>query len=475
MCSSCSSQWTGANCTLFTVTNITNKASNLTANAFSLGTCFTFDGLVFVNTHIGNYYFMFSNVLKLQAAFVQCKRSHVCIKAIGMKYRNNTILLKGPMTERDMAIVLINGKTPEKLSVDISSENTLIKYQQLSRLRIKLTVSNSLILNIRVSSRFLDVSCVVTDKAFCFNNTGLWGSCNGNKLDDLYDYDNVLSGRWGNSTHNMTFDISKITQAYVIDVFVKSWTVNKTDDVFSNSGLNVSFLPYALTINKTIFVTNEIFTINGSDTTVEIYVKVIKQGVLWSYSTFETCGLFLNKTLLVFQNENIVDTGLVLNSNQWYKLSVVFERLTNTLKIYVVDMSGFFNLRTFRNIFRVPFFRPGGILTIGSWRSSATDNVNVAGFTGDVFQLLIWKKALTTEEIRGTVAAFIPCSTNDLASMWKFEQIEELVLKDCVSNVKLTNIASPISPVISWSRADLKNVYTVFRLLRVVSGYKEAS
>ena len=437
--------------------------TNITAYAFNLGICFSFDGTVFINTQIGSYHLIYNvqQGLYVQASFVKCKQTYVCIDSIGIKYSNDTIVIQ--TSESVEASVLINNQKPTSMSVIFGTGNRIAKLQRLSRLQFSFEISSSLVIQIRLSSRYLDISCSALDRVYCVNSTGLWGSCNNNTIDDLYPRSHSRLPK-----NDSLSELSMLTQNYLANVFIASWKVNSSTDF---QLLNTSFSPYALRINKTILISEPMFTITGPDTTVEIYVRITQPGVLWSYSSVDSFGLFFNRTLVIFQDANSVDTGLVLALNEWYKISVVYEEIIRTLKVYVTDMSGNFNLRTFKNAFSVKIFRPGGILTLGSWKPPASGKVVIEGFKGDIFEFRVWNKTVSTNEIRSTVSDFISCSTSDLASMWKFEIISDPV--DCVSNIRLRKVEKDIVSRITWSRASLKNVYPTTDFTKVFVNVKK--
>ena len=442
-----------------------NITKNTTAHAFNLGSCLTFDGIALFNTRDGNHYLIYNtmNGLYVQANYVPCHQHYVCINAVAVSYAHSVFVVRAPKMEAEQALVLVNRTTMTSLSTSLyGTAGEFVSFTRHSRLRFSFEIATKLELSIRLYSRFLDVSCSISNLSYCQNSSGLFGSCNNNSLDDLHDYKSSLSGQFRNSTeYNTTSSLSTVSQKFITDVCIKSWHVNASYDLMLRSGLNLSTKAFSLRVNNTILTTNEIYTISGFDVTVEIYVKVLEHGVLWTYSTNSIFGLIAKSTLIIFQDMTKIDTGLILNFHQWYKISLVFEAAAKSLKVYTVEMNGFFNLRTYTNMFRQDTFYPGGIITIGAPYISAAGAVNMKGFIGDIFELRIWNKTVTTNEIRTTVSKFIPCSSKDFATMWKFEQMQEPAIVDCVSNIRLQKVTSVLASKLTWPNIDLNNVYDV--------------
>ena len=436
---------------------------NFTAHAFSLGSCFTFDGLALLNTLKGTFYLLRNSYkdMIIRAQFIPCHKHYLCMDSVGIRYEKTTIAILAARTQSEQIVAYVNNTAMKSLRVNFTSESGLpCFFTRMTRVRFDLVLGTKLVVNIQAYSGYLDVSCIVYDRSFCLNSSGLFGSCNNNTLDDLHDHNSSLRGGFGNTTeYNSTSDISSVTEDYTRNVFFKSWLAGANEDILMHRGLNRSSGPFALRINKTVLKTDEIFITTGLQTSVEVYIRVVNHGVVWTYSKREIFGVIANKTILIFKGSRIIDTGLSISLSTWYKISVTFDASVKLLKIYTVDMKGFFNLRTYTNVFSKDTFYPGGTFTIAGTYIPASGTVRNAAFVGDLYEVTIWNKTLSADEIRTQVATSISCNAKSLASMWKFEQIGNPPFIDCAADVQMKVVKHAISDTISWADASLGYVF----------------
>ena len=434
---------------------ITKKS--YTAHAFGLGAFFTLDSLALFNTLKGTFYLLRNSHMdfNVQANYITCHKYYLCIDSVGIEYKGTALSILAPRSDSEKAVAYINNRTMTSLSFEFTSQGGVpCSFTKISRARFNFSIGSGLTFSIKAYSTYLDVSCIIQDTSFCFNSSGLWGSCNNDTLDDLGHF-NSSSQHTANKTAS---DISSVSQSYLKDVFLPSWRVNAEDDILAKHNVNRSAGPFSLRINNTILQTDDLFTITG--TSVEIHLRVIESGIIWTYANREIFGLIVNKTVLIFQGSTVTDTGLTVDYNKWYKISITFEGATRLLTVYVVEMNGFFNLRTYPYIFSKDTFHPGGVFTIGNKYVPASGIVNRKAFIGDVYQAAIWNKTLSTNEIRTLVATSISCSAKGLANMWRFEQIQNQFI-DCAGYAKIKIVKKAVSDQISWKDAALGFAYNI--------------
>lgn len=466
-CGTCTLGWTGSDCTLIVI----NEANNITSHAFSLGVCISFDGLGYINTLKGHFHLMRnpSKDLYIQAKYSPCHRHYNCIETISIQYGGTAFTVIAARTKQEQVRAYVNNTYLASLSNLFTSPAGLrFSFTRESRVRLSFVIESKLIVNIRAQVGYLDVSSTILDTSFCVNSSGLWGSCNNNSLDDLLDYNSSLHGMFGNATeYNSTSSISSVTQDFIRNVFIKSWSVNKDEDVLIRNGLNSSSGPSALRVDSKVLRTDGLFTTTGSRTSIEVFVRVKEPGVVWTYSYRHVFGLILNNTVLIFQGSNVIDTGLSISFDTWFKISVTFDSSASLLKVFTVDMNGIFNLRTYVNVFSKDTFYPSGVFTIGGTYLPASGIVKTKSFVGDIYQIRIWNKTLSTDELRTQVSINIPCSTKELANMWRFEQMQDPVFLDCVADVPLKVMPDMNQTRISWRPVELLNVYETNSALTV--------
>ena len=440
-----------------------NKTHNIRAHAFSLGVCMTFDGLVFLNDLEGTFHLLHDPTrdFAIQVRYISCQRHFVCIDAVSIKHGQTVVAVLAARTEEENSMAYVNGTVMRSLSTGFDGHaGTTVSFTKMTPTLFSYVIPSTLVININTYPGHLDLSSKVLNATFCYNCSGLWGSCNNNSLNDLHDYNSSIWGRFGNtSMHRSTWSLSTVTQDYLRNVFLKSWQASKDKDLLVANGLNRTNGPFALRVNGTVLKTNELFSMVGSDTSMEIFVKVAKKGVVWTYSQRNVFGLILDKTVLIFQGDTTMDTGLSINLHTWYKICITYEAVTERLNVYAVEMSGLFELRTYTNAFSKDLFYPGGIFSVGGTYIPASGVVKVAAFVGDVFQIRLWNKTLSVDEIRTNVAVNIPCNSKDLASMWRFEQIQHGSFQDCAASVTLKVANNIAATRVSWVEAIFSNVY----------------
>ena len=391
----------------------------------------------------------------LQASYIPCQKHYICIHAVAIKHAGSSVIVQAPKREHEFMTVFVNNQILTKLYVTLTKHHTFpITVKRISRLRVMVSIGTEGSVEVFLYSRYLAISCSFSAYDYCYNSSGLLGSCD-NFVPETF---NRTFRRRSSSVfeNNATTDLSNVNQEFMQN-FSKSWLVRPNENLLNVTGLDLSKVYHALRINNTILNTKELFSFAGEEFTIETIVRVLEPGVVWTYSMQRLFGIALNNTVIIFQNQRIIDTGLTIKLNTWYKITMIFQASTKFLQVYVVEMNGVFSFRTFSNVFAKETFYPGGVLTLGAKPIHVSGKLSVKGFIGDVFQLRIWDKALSTDEIRTQVSSFVPCTTSGLAIMWRFEQIEEPFIVDCVSSIKITIVAGSMS----WPAVTLNNVYNM--------------
>ena len=413
----------------------------------------TFDGVSYIYSALGDYYLLLSEIhsVQIQVRLMRCYMNSFCIKAVGVKAHTGTVVLYPPEGGSYEPVVIVNNTRVREVSSTVANlEGHDAKLVWASRLKLRFSISSSFYVDVSIYGSYFLVSCVINEPKYCYNSSGLFGSCNNYTVDDLQ----TKPSRSLNSSWN----IHTISQDYISRTFGQSCKVKSKDNLFGAAGLtaNESSKVYAVRLENGALISDEIYSFSSFDVTFEMFLKVIRPGVLWTYTTQKTFGVIIRSTLHVVYDSNTVDTGLLLAMQKWYKVCVVHKKQTNVIQIHLVEMDGFSSTRTFVAITDKTVFEPGGILTIGKWYPSAADKVLSEGYTGDILEFRIWNKSLSISEVRKDVISFLPCNTPDLSSAWKFQQPQKNIIKDCVAGVNVKINQSPLASKVSWFFASLQ-------------------
>jgi hypothetical protein len=199
---------------------------------------------------------------------------------------------------------------------------------------------------------------------------------------------------------------------------------------------------YSLFFNNTGVQTGEIYSFSSSDITIEFMIKLIgKSGTVISYTTTETFALTVSSGTVKLQYaDTVLETLIAPQIGKWNHISIVWSKTNQILQFYLIDESGRVNSRNFPIANAVNVFEPGGVLALGYWRPSPSGSgrVPTQGFIGELDELRIWNKKLDPQTLSSNWKINLNCRHSlSLASLWKFNEGQGNIAKDCISTAHI--------------------------------------
>ena len=198
---------------------------------------------------------------------------------------------------------------------------------------------------------------------------------------------------------------------------------------------------YALYLDSSSVVISDTDIIYGSDVTFEFLVKCEGNctGVIMSYVTTSTLSLAYDESLLIYQDDDVIDTNRTLEADAWNLVSLVFE--SETLSVFVFDSSG----NPLYSQVTVQPLDNYGDLAFGTWlppKDSSHFRPELDDFVGYIDEIRVWRTSFDSVVVQSHWNALIDASSDHLAALWKMDTLG-FELQDELSAHELL---APISP-----------------------------
>lgn len=396
----------------------------------------TLDGAAYRFNGNGEYRLLKSTNLAfdVQGRMVSCFQDSTCFNAIAVKVGNTVVMIHGRFTNDAEPSVFVDGQRVYTLEFKFGSSRRTRRsidgfvLRRLSYLKFRLESEQGLRLDVRLYDRYLDIHIQFENKIFCEFSKGLWGNCNGNVTDD--------------------FNGEVPSDSFIHEVFGPSFKVPKGDSLFSydfnqyQEPRELAGGGYAMFFDNTGAQTSELYSITSSDISIEFMVKLTEpSGTIISYTTTETFAVTVNSgTFYLHYADKSLDTLIKVQMSNWVQITIVWSRAINILQFYLND-AGVISSRNFPISSEVNVFEPGGVLALGYWRPSPTGRGQgpLQGFVGEIDELRIWNKKLDPQTVALHWQKNLHCRySTDLASLWKFNEGQGMIAKDCISTAHIT-------------------------------------
>ena len=371
----------------------------------------------------------------VQCRMVSCHSSSACFNAVAFKVRGSVFMIHARFTTDGEPVVLLNGEKVRTLETHIGPPSFGFVIRRFSRLRFSVSSPRGVYIGVRLYDRYLDLQMKIDNQTYCQRSGGLWGNCNGNLLDDLFNRDRV------------PVTSTNLTQIYISDVFAKSWRVAVEDSLFTyaystyREKRDLGGGGYALSFKNSGAHTREIYSFSSSDITIEFMFQIDSPvGTLLSYTTTETFAVTYSTGTVKLQCVDLLlDTLAGVEVGKWYQLALVWSKQTRLLQFYLLDADGKVTSRNFPITNYGNVFEPGGLLSLGYWNPapSGLGAPPLGQFSGFLDEVRIWNKRLDPFAISSNFGNNVDCSTPSLASMWKFNEGEGSLAQDCVSGAHI--------------------------------------
>ena len=228
--------------------------------------------------------------------------------------------------------------------------------------------------------------------------------------------------------------------------FVDS-SINTDPDSAGNGG-------YALYLHQSSVVISDTDFIYGSDVTFEFLVKCDGNcsGVIMSYVKTSTFSIAYDQSLLVYQDDDVINTNRTLEADAWNLVSLVFE--SDTLSVYVFDSNGdaLFSQLTVQPL------EGFGDLAFGTWlppKDSSHFRPEVGDFVGYVDEIRVWRTSFDSVVVQSHWNALFDANTDVgfLAALWKMDTVGFELKDELSAHELLAPIAPFTQPTIAISTA----------------------
>lgn len=459
-CGSCSSGWTGSDCSLALVSLSTLQIS--IAISSTGGHYITFDGYSFTLVAVGEYYLI--NVphvsFQVQVRHVPCRLQSVCVNAIGIRVSSTVISFHAPYTTSGVPVIWVNGKLI-LLSGLVTSLGDLhlgvqLKYEGHSHYQI--AWKDNFAIHIRVDGRYLSFK-VDVKSAYCHNSTGLLGSCDNDPNNDLKVSSNASVVIPTNASQAvLNTEVGRQGLVLEVDSLIVLKYQHFQETRLPSGGI------YALVFNQTGASSKPLMKtfITNVDITIEILLKPYEfGGTVFSYAVLQTFAITIENSITIRFGKTIINTGVTVTIKQWSHISLVWHHTTQVLEFYHFDFTGKVQRRWY--VLTSNPFLPGGILSLGQWELSTGDNetYTITSFVGIIDELRVWKRAFNPALIQQNWRMNVLPTYPGVTGLWKINEGESDVIKNLVTNEHIYLPRSPWQqPLWVFSDANVKANFT---------------
>ena len=459
-CGICSPGWTGRDCSLALVSLPLRKVSVAIS---STGAHYvTFDGYSFTLVRIGEYYLI--NVpgmlFQVHIRHVPCRLQSVCVNAIGIKVSSTVISFHAPYTTRAQPVIWVNNTTLIPLSgleMNLGPTKLGLQLRYVGRDHYLINWKDHFLVYIRIEGRYLGFKTKV-ESSYCFNSTGLLGSCDGNPYNDL------------KISSNDSLDPANATQ-FLLNKNIGDHLLVGDEDrfiVLTYKHYIESHLPaggiYALIFNQTgasSMPLKKTFFLNV-DVTFELLLKPFDHvGTVFSYAARHPFAITMDKSFRIYFALRTIDTGILVTENQWSHLVVVWHQKTFGLEFFHFSFKGEIQRRSY--ILSSNPFIPGGILSLGQWELSPGDNETRTqkSFVGVIDEVRVWKRAFNPALVQQNWRMNVLPTHPDVTALWKINEGESDIIRNLASDDHIYLPRFPWQqPTWAFSDADVNNNLT---------------
>ena len=459
-CGVCARNWKGIDCSLAVVSRISSVNVFVFAVVDISAHYVTFDGMAFHLAVIGDYYLFktrlyVADYLTVQVRHAPCKSQSVCIVALAIKLSSTHLVIHAPKTNGDKPLIWVNNRQETitktytrigadnaelRITIDAPSKYT-IKHKDVFSLGV-LVVGTALSLNVDLNA------------ANC-SARGILGDCDSNPDNDL-PLGNGSTAMGNESIANVSQGVLNKDLIKVFEVDIKDSLFVVVDSLYLRKTLYTGGR-YALSFNQNGIISQALFKTFKTDTdiTIELLFKPFSNGTVLSYAHRKTFGIIIDHTLqLEFGLGWSKDTGIYIEVNIWYHLTITWNLRLQFLEIYVITKNGIIHRRQF-NISQNPF-TPGGILTLGYWEPSPGDTeIRIRdGFAGVIDELRVWHRTFNPVTIQQNWKMNVLPDSPFISGLWKFNDGSGDIVHNLVTTEHLYLPSKVWSPAI-WILSDV--------------------
>lgn len=428
-CSTCGPGWTGQNCSL-----VVTPRSNVSAICTGYGSIITLDGVGYKIEESGEHVLFSFNDLKILINIVPCYHTRRCINAIALVFMTSTIVIHAPYENGGDPIVWVDKVKSSSLETVFQSNHNVFVLTRVSLEHFRLISKNNLLLDMRIFGRYIDLTITVVNSTWCLHSMGLWGNCDGNILNDF-------NKRNRQNIYQNLSTIHEVSQDY-INNFVRSWKIKDNSTsvfIFESNELNEPRFKtdsgYSVRFKDSGLTCRNLFTMSGGDVTMEMMVKWDGiDGCLFSYATTSTLSIVIKTTVRLYYGTQEFDTLLQLQKKQWNTIVLIWRKTNRAIQFVLIEDSNRNHVRNFRLSGEQDIFASGGTLGLGYWYPTGGVTTLIPGaFVGEIDEVRIWNVRRSVADILSSRNSALKCELQGLANLWRFDEGQGNIAKDCVS------------------------------------------
>ncbi len=457
-CGVCARNWKGVDCSLAVVRHLSSVNVFIFAVVDISAHYVTFDGMAFHLAVVGDYYLFrtrlyIADYVTVQVRHAPCVSQSVCIVAVAIKLSSTHLVIHAPKRNQDKPLIWVNNKhetithtrfgtgNAELVITNDAPSKYTIKHKDVFSIGV-LVVGTALSLNVDLNN----TNC---------SAHGILGNCDGDPENDL-SLGNGSVALGNQSIANVSQGVLNKDLVKVFEVNIKDSLFVVVDSLYLSRTLYTG-ARYALSFNQNGIISQALFKTFKTDTdiTIELLFKPLSNGTVLSYAYNKTFGIIIDHTLqFEFGRAWSKDTGIYIEVNIWYHLSITWNEKLQLLEIYVITRNGVIHRRQF-NIPENPF-TPGGILTLGYWEPSFGDTeIRIrGGFTGVIDELRVWHRAFNPVTVQQNWKMNVLPTTPSLSGLWKFNEGSGDTVHNLVTTEHLYLPSEVWSPAI-WVLSDV--------------------
>ncbi|XP_070533132.1 uncharacterized protein [Ptychodera flava] len=413
-CTECAAGWTGDLCTI----NTGGTTESKLCSVFGQGHYNIFDGARFDFKEIGEYYLAKTtdSTFAIQVRVLPCYTDSACLSTLAIKYNDDTMIARAGYTSSSSLLLWSNGVKIDYQDKTYRTSEFVFNHMSTNDYIIRLNSALEFQINIHVVDKYISLTTEMSED-LCSDFASICGSCDG----------------------NITNDITDIGEA----ITTKVWDVDPEGSLFGPifGGEEYNEKPYPTGAGYCLllegsYIASDVLTgiLDGNDDiSIEFLVKLVKDGIILSYSSKTAFTLTSEGTVKIYVDNEAFDTGLILETDNWNHISIVWKQNIGQVYIYVISTDGTVNFYTFFTTLAV--FGDHSTISFGAWQPSQDESVTKPTdlvFVGEVDELKVWKRALTSLEVeQGWFVNILP-GTAGLAALWKFNEGEGDVVYDLI-------------------------------------------
>lgn len=428
-CSACREGWSGNDCSIFKP-SVPNGGKNDTARNTTIQHCSLFglthmvslNDATFSVREAGEMHVLRRNDIQLdvQVRVTYCDEDTLCTTAVGIKYKNETVVIRSGLTSENFAQVFINGEivaSPNPASISANLTGLTLTWDSSHEYVIR-GVGGMLKMKIRTNHRRVTLT-VKANSSLC-TDVQTCGMCGYNQTDNTTSPFLTWKVQQSISLFSVLFTHSSYGETTVISPASHCLKIQ-------GDGISTEILP-------DVFPTDQ-------DLSFALLVKVdTNTGVVMSYGQFTLFGLQYDSSLKVFINGTAYDTGLALSLHVWNEVIVIYTAAVFKFDIYIhhedTIQSGHVTVSsTF-------VFETQGILTLGGWTAVQGQGSGtlplITGFTGEVDEFRVWHRAVTYTEVEIAWRSQHLFTTNNVFVHWSMNEGEGTVSVDKVRRYRFS-------------------------------------